>query len=320
MRFEDQPFSRGRHGQSGTGKFSRSSGASAKIPTRFQQTLARPAIVEGIGYWSGREVRVELHPAAVDAGVTFVRSDANKSVRIPAHVNHRVEAPRRTVLSHSGASVEMVEHIMAALAGLQVDNCEVRVNQTEMPGCDGSSLAYVQAIDAAGIVSQSVERPKLVVREVVRVGDDHAWIEAGPALRGGFSFKYHLDYGQDNAIGRQTLSLDVTPSTFRNELASSRTFLLKAEADWLRAQGIASKTTPKDLLIFDEEGPIDNELRFPDECVRHKALDLVGDLALGGFDLIGHFVAHKTGHRLNAELLRALLREGEIVGRRRHTA
>jgi UDP-3-O-[3-hydroxymyristoyl] N-acetylglucosamine deacetylase len=291
-----------------------------KIPTRFQQTLARPAIVEGIGYWSGREVRVELHPAAVDAGVTFVRSDANKSVRIPAHVNHRVEAPRRTVLSHAGASVEMVEHIMAALAGLQVDNCEVRVNQTEMPGCDGSSLAYVQAIDAAGIVSQSVERPRLVVREVVRVGDDHAWIEASPPLRGGFSFKYHLDYGQDNAIGRQTLSLDVTPNTFRNELASSRTFLLKAEADWLQAQGIASKTTPKDLLIFDEEGPIDNELRFPDECVRHKALDLVGDLALGGFDLIGHFVAHKTGHRLNAELLRALLREGEIVGRRRHTA
>jgi UDP-3-O-[3-hydroxymyristoyl] N-acetylglucosamine deacetylase len=290
------------------------------VPTRPQQTLARPAVVEGVGYWSGRDVRVELHPAPADSGVVFVRNDLSHPARIPAQVAYRVEAPRRTVLSHGGASVEMVEHVMAALSGLQIDNCEVRVNQPELPGCDGSSLAYVEAIDAAGIIRQAAPRQQLVVREVARVGDDNAWIEASPPQRGGFSFKYHLDYGADNAIGRQTLNLDVTPDSFRRELASSRTFLLKAEADWLRAQGIAGKATVKDLLIFDDEGPIDNELRYPDECVRHKALDLVGDLALGGYDLIGHFVAHKTGHRLNAELLRALLREGEVIGRRRHSA
>jgi len=320
MRFEDQSRAPGRHGYKGPGKTSTAKSSPAIAPARLQQTLARPAIVEGIGYWSGRSVRVELRPAAADTGIVFVRCDLPRPAQIPAHVEHRIEAPRRTILTRGGVSVEMVEHVMAALSGLQIDNCEIHIDQPELPGCDGSSLAYVEAIDAAGIAKQTVHRQQLAVREVVRVGDDNAWIEAGPAQRGGFSFKYHLDYGSDNAIGRQTLTLDVTPQSFREELASSRTFLLKSEADWLRAQGLAGKATAKDLLIFDEEGPIDNELRFPDECVRHKALDLIGDLALGGYDLVGHFVAYKTGHRLNAELLRALLREGEVIGRRRHSA
>jgi UDP-3-O-acyl N-acetylglucosamine deacetylase len=319
MRFEDSNLSRGRHA-SPVGKSARAKKLIQSMPPRSQHTLARPAVVTGVGYWSGREVRVELLPAPPDTGVVFVRSDLEKPARIPAHVSYRIETPRRTVLKHQGATVEMVEHVMAALSALQVDNCEVRVDQSELPGCDGSSQAYVEAIDVAGVVRQSSPRAQLVVREVARVGAEHAWIEASPALHHGISFKYHLDYGQDNAIGRQTLSLDVTPDVFRQELASSRTFLLKSEADWLRTQGLASKATAKDLLIFGDQGPIDNELRFPDECVRHKALDLIGDLALGGCDIVGHFVAHKTGHRLNAELLRVLLQEGEITGQRRRTA
>ncbi len=320
MRFEELNSTRGRHGSPANGKSVRGKSAFHLMPPRNQQTLAHPALVTGAGYWSGRDVRVELHPAPIDSGVTFIRTDLAKPARIPAHVSHRIETPRRTVLKHQGATVEMVEHVMAALAALRVDNCEIRVDQPELPGCDGSSLAYVEAIDAAGIAKQAAAKAQLVVREVVRVGDDNAWIEASPPSHQGLSFKYHLDYGQDNAIGRQTLSLDVTPDVFRQELASSRTFLLKSEADWLRSQGLASKATVKDLLIFGDEGPIDNELRFPDECVRHKALDLIGDLALGGYDLVGHFVAHKTGHRLNAELLRVLLQEGEVVGHRRRTA
>lgn len=319
MRFEDSHVARGRHG-SPNDTSARVKKTIAPMPPRSQQTLAGPAVVTGVGYWSGREVRVEMHPAPPDAGVVFVRSDLAQPARIPARVSYRIETPRRTVLKHQGASVEMVEHVMAALSALRVDNCEVRVDQAELPGCDGSSLDYVAAIDAAGVVAQASRRAQLVVREVTRVGDEHAWIEASPALHHGISFKYHLDYGPDNAIGRQTLSLDVTPEVFRRELASSRTFLLKSEADWLRSQGLASKATAKDLLIFGEEGPIDNELRYPDECVRHKALDLIGDLALGGCDILGHFVAHKTGHRLNAELLRVLLQEGEIIGQRRRTA
>ena len=281
---------------------------------RRQRTLAKTAVVEGFGYWSGKDVRVEFRPAAIDTGVTFVRADLAKPVKIRAAVSNRVETPRRTTLRSGGASVEMVEHIMAALGGLQVDNCEVWVTAAEMPGCDGSSLPFVEALTAAGIVEQKAIRPTLYVREVTRLGNEESWVEARPSPSGGLSVKFHLDYGSDSAIGRQTLTLPVTPDSFRRELAPSRTFMLKSEADWLLAQGLGARATLKDLLVFDADGPIDNELRYRDECVRHKTLDLVGDLSLAGCDLVGHFVAFRSGHRLNAELVRILLTEGDMVG------
>lgn len=294
-------------------RFTDDSRRSLHAPRR-QQTIGQPAIVEGVGYWSGKEVRVEFRPAACDAGVTFVRCDLARPVRIRAAVGNRIEAPRRTTLRAGGANVEMVEHIMAALGGLGIDNCEVWVNAAEMPGLDGSSLPYVEALAAAGITAQNAVRPRLVVREVTRLGNDESWVEARPSISGGLTLKFHLDYGSGNAIGRQTLSLPVTPDSFRRELAPSRTFMLKAEADWLLAQGLGRRTSTKDLLVFDAEGPIDNELRFRDECVRHKALDLVGDLSLAGCDLVAHVIAYRSGHRLNAELVRVLLTEGDMVG------
>jgi UDP-3-O-acyl-N-acetylglucosamine deacetylase len=183
-----------------------------------------------------------------------------------------------------------------------------------MPGCDGSSQPFVEALTAAGIVELKAIRPTLYVREVTRLGNDESWVEARPSHAAGLSVKFHLDYGSDTAIGRQTLTLPVTPDSFRRELAPARTFMLKSEADWLLAQGLGTRATLKDLLVFDAEGPIDNELRYRDECVRHKTLDLVGDLSLAGCDLSGHFVAFRSGHRLNAELVRILLTEGDMVG------
>lgn len=286
---------------------------------RKQRTIRAPAVVEGVGYWSGRDARVEFHPAAPGAGIAFVRVDLGWDARIPARVQNRVEVPRRTTLAVGGARVEMVEHVMAALAGLQIDNCEVRVNEAEMPGMDGSAQAFVEALDAAGVVEQPAFRPQLAVREVTRLGDGDAWIEIRPAARGGLSACYHLDYGE-SVIGRQTFELLVTPDSFPNELADSRTFILKAEADWLLEQGLGAHISPRDLLIFGDDGPIDNQLRYPDECARHKVLDLVGDLALAGCDLAGRVVAHRTGHRLNAELVRVLLAEAERVEPRKRSA
>ncbi|MBI2824233.1 MAG: UDP-3-O-[3-hydroxymyristoyl] N-acetylglucosamine deacetylase [Planctomycetia bacterium] len=287
---------------------------------RQQRTIAKPAVVDGFGYWTGRDVRVEFRPASPDTGIVFVRQDLPRPQRIPATVAHRVETPRRTTLRVGGASVEMVEHVMAALAGLRIDNCEVWVSAAEMPGCDGSSLPFVEALLQSGAVTQNALRIALVVREVTRLGDIDNWIEARPTAGPGTSIKFRVDYGSGNAIGRQTLTLPITPDSFRRELASSRTFMLKSEADWLVAQGLGSRASAKDLLVFDQDGPIDNELRFRDECVRHKMLDLVGDLALAGCDLIGHFVAHRSGHRLNAELVRVLLMEGDMVSERRRSA
>lgn len=287
---------------------------------RQQRTISQPARVQGFGYWSGKDVQVEFRPAPPDTGVVFVRQDLARPARIPALVSNRIETPRRTTLRADGASVEMVEHIMAALGGLQIDNCEVWVNATEMPGLDGSSLPYVDALTEAGIVAQPALRATLVIRELTRFGNDDSWVEARPRTSPGLSLKFHLDYGAGNAIGRQTMTLLVTPDSFRRELAPSRTFMLKSEAEWLQAQGLGARAKYEDLLVFDADGPIDNQLRFRDECVRHKALDLVGDLALAGCDLSGHFVAHRSGHRLNAELVRILLTEGNMLGQWRRSA
>ena len=256
-------------------------------------------------------MNVEFRPAPPDSGIVFVRSDLSPAVRIPADVSHRVEVPRRTVLSHGGGSVEMVEHILAALSGLCIDNCEVWVDTAEMPGLDGSSLAFVEAIQRAGAVEQPAMRPVLFVEDTTRVGDEQCWVEARPSQIGGFSLKVRIDYGR-GPIGRQSVHFVVNPGSFTRELAPARTFLTKAEADWLRKQGLGTRATTNDLLVFDEEGPIDNSLRYSDECARHKALDLIGDLALSGCDLVGHFVAYCSGHRLNAELVRVLLTEGRI--------
>jgi len=287
---------------------------------RQQQTLSASTIVSGRGYWSGKEITVQFEPAEDDAGVVFVRSDLDGQPEIPAYVENRIEIPRRTNLVQGSASVEMVEHVLAALAGLQIDNCRVIVDSAEMPGMDGSCLAYVDAIRSVGVTVQSAPRGILQVSDVVRVGDEECWVEARPASNGKLNFKYRLDFGRDNMIGRETLEHHVSPEYFETELASARTFLLLEEAEWLRSQGLGTHVDFSELLVFGPDGPIDNSLRFENECVRHKVLDLVGDLALSGCDIHGTVIANRSGHRLNAELVKQLLKENQILHHSRCSA
>ena len=279
----------------------------------FQQTLARPVSVRGLGYWSGLEAEVQFHPAPEGTGRVFVRSDLPHQPRIPVCVGNRIEVPLRTVLALGTASVEMVEHILAALAAAGIDNCEIRVNRAEMPGMDGSSLAFTRAIQEAGVERQHSSRPRLIVRSPIRLGDDASWLLAEPAVSSEFYVRYELDYPDAPAIGRQVFALEVTAESFSRELTSARTFLLEREANWLRQQGLGRHVGMQDLLVFSDEGPIDNTLRYSDECVRHKTLDLIGDLALSGCELVGRFTAHRTGHRMNAEMVRQLLHSAELV-------
>jgi UDP-3-O-[3-hydroxymyristoyl] N-acetylglucosamine deacetylase len=288
--------------------------------TRNQRTIAAPALVEGVGYWSGKDVRIEFRPAAADTGIVFVRSDLKGCPRIPASVEHRVETPLRTVLQRGEASVEMIEHVMAALSGLQIDNCELWVDQSEMPGGDGSSLPFVEALRPAGIVEQNSPRLRHIVKNTIRLGDAKSWIEARPCSSGKMVLRYDLDYGAGSPIGRQSLEISLSPRHFHLNLAPSRTFLLESEAAAIKARGLGQRTTCKDLLVFGPCGPIDNRLRFPDECVRHKMLDMVGDLALAGLDLVGRFVAYRSGHRLNAELVRAIVAQESFSEDLRHCA
>lgn len=290
------------------------------ISFRQQRTISRTARVEGFGYWSGHDVAIEFRPAPENTGIVFVRSDLCPPRRIPALVCNRIEIPLRTTLQGDEATAEMVEHIMAALAGLQIDNCEVWANSPEMPGCDGSALPFVVALDSAEIEEQPALRERFIVNRPVRVGDDHCWIEARPTEVDEFRIQCRIDYGSSGPIGRQALSISVTPNTFRNDLAAARTFILQDEAQWLRSQGLGTRVTCRDLLVFDSQGPMDNTLRYADECVRHKTLDLVGDLGLSGCDLVGHFIAHCSGHRLNTELVTALLSDVQTASSLRQTA
>ena len=238
--------------------------------TRNQQTIAAPVAIAGVGYWSGRDVRVEFRPAPADTGIVFVRADLENCPRIPATVRTRVETPRRTVLRRGSASVEMIEHIMAALAGLQIDNCEVWVDQPEMPGFDGSSLPFVEVLRTAGIVPQSAVRRRQVIRRRSAWATPRVGSRPGRVARTSWSSATNLDYGSGNPIGRQSLEISLSPRHFHMNLAPSRTFVLESEVAAIKAQGLGQRVTCKDLLVFGPRGPIDNQLRFPDECVRHK--------------------------------------------------
>ena len=272
--------------------------------------------VAGFGYWSGLDVRVEFRPAPPDSGIVFIRTDLDEPCRIPAIVDNRVEIPRRTTLAADGAAVEMVEHVMASLAGLQIDNCEVWVDRAEMPGCDGSARPFVDALLSTERVAQPALRETLVITSTTRVGDDDCWVEASPEPYGTLDLHYQLDYGAHGAIGRQTIELCLSPRSFCTELAAARTFILQEEAEWLRQQGLGERVTCSDLLVFDQRGPVGNQLRYADECVRHKTLDLVGDLALAGCDIQGRITAFRSGHRLNAQLIQELLLQDRFVRQR----
>jgi UDP-3-O-[3-hydroxymyristoyl] N-acetylglucosamine deacetylase/3-hydroxyacyl-[acyl-carrier-protein] dehydratase len=194
---------------------------------------------------------------------------------------------------------------------LHIDNCTVEIDAPETPGCDGSSQAFVEGLSAAGVAELDRERETLVIDRPISVREGQSVLTALPGDGGGLTLAYHLDYGRQTSIGAQSYFLDLSPESFRRELAPSRTFLLEAEAHALRQAGIGSRTTEADLLIFGPDGVIGNRLRYPDECARHKVLDMVGDLSLLSKDLCGHVVAHRSGHQLNAALVRRLLRAVE---------
>jgi UDP-3-O-[3-hydroxymyristoyl] N-acetylglucosamine deacetylase/3-hydroxyacyl-[acyl-carrier-protein] dehydratase len=279
--------------------------------TRPERTLAQPAIVQGVGLFHGSDVTLRFLPAEPGTGIVFIRSDLPDRPSVPAGLDRVVVSQRRTTIRQGAAQVEMIEHVMAALAGLRIDNCAVEIDAGECPGCDGSSRAFVEALDRAGIVEQERTRHTLVLERSLSVREGDAVLAAMPGPPGCTTLAYHLDYGDGSSIAAQSFCLSLSPESFRAEIARSRTFLLEPEADALRAAGIGARASAGDLLIFGRNGVIGNTLRYPDECARHKVLDLIGDLALLGFDLDGLVVAHRSGHQTNHMLARRIL---ELAG------
>jgi len=289
------------------------------ISHRSQRTIAAAAEVRGIGYLTGKLVRLRFLPAPASTGVVFVRTDLGSRIEIAAHVSNVTGTHRRTTIGEGPLGVGLVEHVLAALAGLHVDNCRVELDAPEPPGLDGSAQGFVDAILGAGLVVQKETRAVWATDEPVLVEMRGATLTLHPPAQQELRASYLLDYGALSPIVPQNFSHDITPETFTAQIACSRTFLLEQEALMLREQGLGRRTQFSDLLVFGPHGPINNRLRFGNEPARHKVLDLIGDLSLCGHLVAGHLVAYRSGHPLNTELARVVSEriEGGAVSRRR---
>ena len=276
------------------------------IGYRYQRTLAGTASVAGVGFITGSRVAVRFRPGPPDTGLAFRRVDLPGSPIIPARVENVTGTQRRTTIGPPETGVTLVEHVLAALAGLRIDNCIVELDGPEPPGLDGSAGAFVAALIRAGAALQLARRPIYATPEPIVVRAPGATLALHPATSAELRASYRLDYGLHAPLYPQVHTLSVCPASFAFDLARCRTFLTEAEAAGLRALGVGRHLTPADLLVFGRKGPIDNATRFADEPARHKILDLIGDLALCGFDLAGHLVAYRSGHALNVELARTL--------------
>ncbi len=279
-----------------------------------QQTINKPAELEGRGLFTGEPATLRLHPAEPNTGLYFVRVDQAEPIRIHAHVENVAKRARRTALRNGTVAIETVEHCLSACAGLGIDNLRIELTGNELPAMDGSAQPFVAAILAAGIAEQPAPREPFVLSRMIRVVDGDSELVALPPLRSDanhLEILYDLDYGADTVIGRQIYSATLTPELFAREIAPARTFVLKQEADQLLAMGLGTHLTYDDILVFGPDGVIDNELRYPDECVRHKILDLIGDLMLLGRFIVGRVYARKSGHTLNQELARRMAEQLE---------
>jgi len=294
-----------------------------------QTTLRSQATVTGVGVHSGTPVSLTIGPASPDAGLVFVRTGLDGGDReVQANANSVIATEFATVLGDSeGPLVSTVEHVLAALRGMGIDNATIEIDGPEAPIMDGSAAAFVTAIDQAGVVSQSAARRFIQVLKPVQVAMGDAFGEMRPHASG-FRAEIEIDF-ENPVIGRQTYALELSPEGFRRELARARTFGFMSDTARLWSAGFALGASFENSVVFDEERLLNPEgLRYADECVRHKVLDAIGDLALAGLPLLGAYRSYRGGHKLNHAVLTALLAdrtawrvvEGETVRRPRTQA
>ncbi len=279
-------------------------------PEKKQHTIASPTIVRGKGLLSGVDAEAEFLPAPIGTGIVFERIDLDAPVTIPALITNAVSRPRRTTLRVGDATIDTVEHCLSALVGLGIDNVHIRLRGPEIPAGDGSALPFLEPLRAAGIVAQDAPRNIHKITEAIVIEEEGALIAALPSDEPGFRVTYELDYSSvSSCIGRQNRHFDFARDDFAAEIAPARTFSLRAEAEALWAAGMCRHLTPREALVIGDDGPIENAFRFTDECVRHKVLDVIGDLALAGIAIQGKVIAQRSGHELNRRMARRLFEQ-----------
>ncbi|KMW07625.1 UDP-3-O-(3-hydroxymyristoyl) glucosamine N-acyltransferase [Brucella canis] len=272
----------------------------------YQKTIGRAVTLSGVGVHGGAPASARLLPADADTGILFQRSDIKDSAPVCAHVSQIGATDLCTSLGAREARIDTVEHLMAAISALGIDNLVVEIEGPEVPILDGTSARFIEAVDSVGVVTQDAKRRFIRILKTVRVEAGNSWGEFRPY--DGTRFEVEIDF-ECPLIGRQKFAHDVDEETFRKELSTARTFGFMKDVERLWAAGLTLGASLDNSLVIGDDNSIVNAdgLRFKDEFVRHKTLDAVGDLALAGLPFIGCFSSYRGGHRLNSEAVKALL-------------
>lgn len=271
----------------------------------LQRTLKKEIHCCSIGLHTGRKVNMVIKPAPVDTGVLFVRKDLPDADPIPADFRNVCDTTLATSLGSNGVTVSTVEHILSAFSGMGLDNAVIELDSFEVPIMDGSALPFVNMLKQAGTKPQGKSKKMLVIKKSVSVKEGEGSAMLLPSDE--FKITYEIDFAH-RAIGTQSHSLVFSDKNYEDLICNARTFGFLKEVEYLQAKGLGLGGSLENVIILDEEKIVNKDgLRAPDEFVKHKILDAIGDLFLLGMPIIGHFVAYKSGHRLNNLLLRELM-------------
>ena len=271
---------------------------------QHQTTLAQAVAYTGIGLHSGREVHMELRPAAAGTGIVFVRTDLDGEPRVHATADHVTSTLRATTIEEGSVKFFTIEHLMSAFHALRIDNCEVRLDSEEPPVADGASLAFFDLIEQAGIAELDAPREEIVIDRVYRIDDDKNERLVMVVPYDGFRVSF-TSVNPHKLIGIQYENFEVTPETYKKEIAPARTIAYEKEIAQLRAMGLGLGGSIENVIVYNDEGWL-NPLHFEDELVRHKIVDVIGDLRLAGI-IRGHVIAAASGHALNTALAKQIL-------------
>lgn len=279
---------------------------------RRQRTIQKPAELTGVGLHTGEETTVRVKPAEPGTGIVFVRTDIPGYARIPVTITQRTVSERRTALGRDGVEVHTIEHLLSAAVGLGLDNLEVEINGVELPGMDGSATPFVELLQEAGLHEQEAFHREIVVHEPIGIsGNDNTSLVALP-YPAGLRISYTLDYPIPSMPSLH-YSLEITRERYVKDIAPARTFCLRREAEMLLAAGLGKGANTENTVVINDDGTVEGEVRFPDEAVRHKILDILGDLSLAGAPIRAHIIAVKSGHDLNATLVRKIMEQDEAL-------
>ena len=275
---------------------------------RFETTLQRPVKVSGVGLHSGVPVQIRILPAPASTGLVFLRSDLD-NFPIPASWRHVARVSYATSLMRQGVLISTTEHLLSVFYSMGIDNAYIEIDNLEVPILDGSGLPFVRLIREAGIRQYRRKRRYLRIRRPISVEDRGKRISILPAE----SFRLTCDTDYPYPVGRQSLELEVTPENYASEIAFARTFGWEADLDQMRNMGLIRGASLENAVCFTRNGVMNpGGLRAPDECCRHKALDLIGDLALLGRPLLGHVIAERAGHAMHTALVARIMSDASL--------